>query len=88
MEDKTLNVVESNQVTKEKNMEYEFSAELSSGNEKGTVHCFSVNGVKQYKVVAKDGNFDGFDKTLENPWKEKLEKDKKEREKDEIERER
>lgn len=86
MEDKTLNTVEANQVTKEKNLEYEFSAEISAGNEKGTVHCFSVNGVKQYKVIAKDGNFDGIDNTIENPWEKKLEKDKAEREKDDLER--
>ena len=45
-----------------------------------------MNGVKQYKVMAKDGNFDGVDQS--KVWEEKLKNDKKEREKEEIERER
>lgn len=73
--------VENNQVEKSKGLEYEFSTEITAGNETGTVHCFSVNGVKQYKVMAKDGNFDGVDQS--KVWEEKL---KKEKEKEKKER--
>ncbi len=86
MEEKKLEKIENNQVEKNKGLEYEFSAQINTGNETGIVHCFSVNGVKQYKVMAKDGNFDGVDQS--KVWEEKLKNDKKEREKEEIERER
>lgn len=61
-------------------IEYLFSTEIASGNEKGMVHCYTVNGVKQYKVVAKDGNFDGVDHAKD--WEEKLKRDKEKREKE------
>lgn len=86
MEEKNLEKIENNQVEKNKGLEYEFSSQINAGNEIGTVHCFSVNGVKQYKVIAKDGNFDGIDQS--KVWEEKLAKDKQEREKNEMERER
>ena len=77
MKEKILENIETNNINsnEKENFKYEFSVEISNGNEKGTVHCFSVNGVKQYKVVAKDGNFDGIDQQAE--WEKKLEKDKK-----------
>lgn len=66
---------------KDKNgIEYLFSTEIVSGNEKGMVHCYTVNGVKQYKVMAKDGNFDGVDHAKD--WEEKLKRDKEKKEKD------
>lgn len=86
MEEKKLEKIENNQVEKNKGLEYEFSAQINTGNETGTVHCFSVNGVKQYKVMTKDGNFDGIDQS--KIWEEKLKNDKKERENDGLERER
>ena len=46
MEEKKLEKIENNQVEKNKGLEYEFSTQINTGNETGTVHCFSVNGVK------------------------------------------
>lgn len=63
-----------------KGIEYLFSTEISSGNEKGIVHCYTVDGVKKYKIVTKDGNFDGVDHTKD--WEEKLKKDRENNEKE------
>ncbi|MFR9020244.1 MAG: hypothetical protein ACLVH8_11130 [Fusobacterium sp.] len=82
MKEKILEKIETNNIKSNENegLKYEFSAEISAGNEKGIVHCYTVNGMKQYKVVAKDGNFDGVDHTKD--WEEKLEKDKEENERE------
>lgn len=80
MEEKNLENIETNNIESKEDFKYEFSVEISNGNEKGMVHCYTVNGVKQYKVMAKDGNFDGVDHTKD--WEEKLNRDKEKKEKD------
>ncbi len=82
MKEKILEKIETNNIKSNENegLKYEFSAEISAGNEKGMVHCYTINGVKQYKVMAKDGNFDGIDQEIE--WEKKLEKDKEENERE------
>ena len=68
---------------KEEGVKYEFSKEIVEGNEKGKVYCFSVNGIKQYKITSKDGNFDGVDQFSE--WEKKIENERKIKEKEELE---
>ena len=81
MNEKLFEKIETNDTEPKKNgIEYLYSTEISSGNEKGIVHCYTINGVKQYKVVAKDGNFDGVDHTKD--WEDKLQKDKEINEKE------
>ena len=57
----------------EEKLKFEFSKEIITGNEKATVECFSINGKKAYKIIAKDGNFDGIDRTKD--WEKKLKKE-------------
>ena len=86
MTEKLLENIETGNVPEKKSgIEYQFSAEISSGDEKGIVHCYTVDGVKQYKVIAKDGNFDGVDQ--EKAWEKKFQRDKELKEKEGIERE-
>lgn len=51
-----------------------FSTEILYGGEKSILECYIENGIKKYKLIAKDGILDGIDSI--ELWRERIKKEK------------
>ncbi|MSS61481.1 hypothetical protein [Fusobacterium sp. FSA-380-WT-2B] len=51
-----------------------FTTEIIYGKEKSILECYLENGIKKYKLIAKDGILDGIDSV--EIWRDKIKKEK------------
>lgn len=51
-----------------------FTTEIIYGKEKSILECYIENGIKKYKLIAKDGILDGIDSI--ELWRERIKKEK------------
>ena len=51
-----------------------FTNEIIYGKEKSILECYIENGIKKYKLIAKDGILDGIDSI--EIWRDKIKKEK------------
>ena len=51
-----------------------FTTEIIYGKEKSILECYIENGIKKYKLIAKDGILDGIDSI--EIWRDKIKKEK------------
>lgn len=51
-----------------------FTTEIIYGKEKSILECYLENGIKKYKLIAKDGILDGINSV--EIWRDKIKKEK------------
>ena len=70
MGENILEKIETNEIKNEKGIKYKYSLEIITENNPKIVHCYTVDGVEEYKIVDKPKNIEEIDFSEE--WKKKI----------------